>query len=50
MGSAASVAVPEEIHFADLLKLAPILTSNAHESTVDVNALRTLFKTSKSHK
>jgi hypothetical protein len=44
MGSAASIAVPEAIHFADLLKLAPILTPGSADTSVDIDALRALFK------
>jgi hypothetical protein len=44
MGSAASVVVPEEIHFTDLLALSPVFTQNAPDTSIDTNALRDLFK------
>jgi hypothetical protein len=44
MGAAASVVVPEEIHFADLLTLSPVFTQSAPDTSIDTEALRELFK------
>jgi len=47
MGGAASLAVPEQIRFPDLLSLAPLLSQHTPGHTVNVNAMQLLFKKSK---